>query len=206
MDLIKIQLLFYLSRQGDSGKITTKGIFLRVLIYAGILLGAGQFLVVPAFFSQPCKLKQSEVRTYVGSLNKGQQAYFIERKRFGSNIEALGVGITTDTKNFTYATKSSPYDGENMTNNYALSFSINAPREDRNLTNFWKSEARPARNYIGRVNLAYVLETSEVTSLAILCEHKNVDTPVTIAHTKFTQLPGQDATLECVGDAEALEN
>lgn len=205
MDYLNVQILFYLSRRGDLGKVTSQGILLRILVYGGIL-GGFALLMLPSFLNQPCKVKQSEVRTYMGSLNRGQQAYFTEHKRFGSNIEVLGVGVNTDTKNFTYTTTIEPFDGKNMTNNYALNVATPAAREERNPTNFWKSEARPARAYIGRVNLAYVPGTSEVTSLAILCEAKQVNTPLTIADTEFSQEPGQDGVLRCVGNAEAVGN
>ncbi|NJK36181.1 MAG: hypothetical protein HC919_15265 [Oscillatoriales cyanobacterium SM2_2_1] len=205
MDYLNVQLLFYLSRRGDMGKVTSQGVLLRILVYGGILFGFA-LTIMPSFLNQPCKIKQSEVRTYTGLLNKGQQAYFTEHKRFGSNIKVLGVGINTDTKNFTYTTTVSPFDGKNMANNYALNVAIPAAREERNPTNFWKSEARSARAYIGRVNIAYVPESSDVVSLAILCEAKQVNTPLTIADTEFFQKPGQDAVLSCVGNAESVGN
>jgi type II secretory pathway pseudopilin PulG len=52
--------------------------------------------------NQANKAKQSEAKTYVGSINKGHQAYYTENTEFTSDINALGVGIQTSTKNYTY--------------------------------------------------------------------------------------------------------
>lgn len=46
------------------------------------------------------KPKQSEAQTYVGSLNKGQQIYFAEKKRFANNIDGLEIGIRAETDQY----------------------------------------------------------------------------------------------------------
>jgi len=52
--------------------------------------------------NQANKAKQSEAKTYVGSINKGHQAYYTENTEFTSDIAALGVGIETQTTNYQY--------------------------------------------------------------------------------------------------------
>jgi hypothetical protein len=46
--------------------------------------------------------KQGEVKMYVGILNRAQQAFFLEKNYFASNIVALGIGISPETENYKY--------------------------------------------------------------------------------------------------------
>lgn len=49
------------------------------------------------------KAIQAEGRTYVGSLNRASQAYFLEMSSFTDDIDRLGVGISKETKNYSYS-------------------------------------------------------------------------------------------------------
>ncbi|GBO53656.1 type IV pilin PilA [Pseudanabaena sp. lw0831] len=55
--------------------------------------------------SQGERARQSEAKTYVGSLNRAQQAYFIEKNKWGQNIDVLGIGIKSETDNYRYNTQ-----------------------------------------------------------------------------------------------------
>ena len=72
---------------------------LIVIIITGVLFS----IALPSFLNQANKAKESEAKTYIGSINKAHQAYFVENTRFTTNIEALGIGITTaPTNNYQY--------------------------------------------------------------------------------------------------------
>ncbi|MEG4319407.1 MULTISPECIES: type IV pilin-like G/H family protein [unclassified Microcoleus] len=47
--------------------------------------------------------RQSEAKQYVASLNKGQQAFYIENARFTSSLQELGLGIKSETENYSYS-------------------------------------------------------------------------------------------------------
>jgi hypothetical protein len=49
------------------------------------------------------KAKQSEAKTYVGSLNRSQQAYFLDRNKFSDSMTDLGLGMTSETENYSYS-------------------------------------------------------------------------------------------------------
>lgn len=185
----KAKLLQHLLAKRDSEKGFTLIELLVVIIIIGILAA----IALPSFLNQANKAKQSEARTYVGSLNKGQQAYFTEKNRFGSNINVLGVGINTDTTNYSYDSKGADYDGAKPTNNTATSTGA--------------AEVVALRGYIGRVNLAVVLQSSDITSLAILCEKKAAGTGAPAAgDVTFTQADGKDAAIACTNTLEAVGN
>ncbi|MCX5964404.1 MAG: type IV pilin-like G/H family protein [Cyanobacteria bacterium] len=49
------------------------------------------------------RAKQSEAKTYVGSLIRAQQAYFMEHIKFSDSMTDLGLGITPETGNYSYS-------------------------------------------------------------------------------------------------------
>lgn len=79
---------------------------LRWSIYS--LLGFGVVgLFLPTFLYQATggcasKARSSEGKTYVGSMNRGQQAFWIENGNFGKSIPVLELGIQEETTNYKY--------------------------------------------------------------------------------------------------------
>ena len=51
------------------------------------------------------KVFQSEAKQYVGSMNRAQQAIVIEKSAFATSVNALGIGIKTETKNYKYSVR-----------------------------------------------------------------------------------------------------
>ena len=45
---------------------------------------------------------ESEAQTYIGSINRGQQAYFLESSDFADSLDKLGLGIQEETDNYKY--------------------------------------------------------------------------------------------------------
>ena len=134
-----------------------KGFTLIELLVVIIIIGILAAIALPSFLNQSNKAKQSEAKTYVGTLNKGQQAYYTEKSQFGSNIDILGIGVKSDTVNYTYSsTRTVDNTAGNVSNNNSLSLGT--------------SKVIALRGYAGRVQLNVVSTTSDVTSLAILCE------------------------------------
>lgn len=145
-----------MSQEGSqSSSILSKGcgclsLSLFSLIFFGIILE----IVLPSFLVMANNAKQSEAKQYVGSMNRAQQAYYAEKVAFATSIDALGLGIKTETNNYKYsirATKKAAF-------NYALA-------KDKNL-----------KNYFGGVFLVDAKELDpnadrdEMTTATILCE------------------------------------
>lgn len=49
-------------------------------------------------------VRQSEAKTYVGSMNRAQQAFFLEKNYFAGNLAVLELGIQSETANYKYQT------------------------------------------------------------------------------------------------------
>ena len=79
-----------------------EGFTLIELLVVIIIIGILSAIALPSFLNQANKAKQSEAKTYIGSMNKAQQAYFVEKSTFTTSITQLGVGIQTETNNYKY--------------------------------------------------------------------------------------------------------
>ena len=88
-------------------------------------------------------------------MNRAQQAYFLERSAFAdaATFGELGLGIRTETVNYKYAIAGS---GATFVTNQAQPVKTTAP----------------IKAYVGGVSFGQVTETSEATTLVILCEAK----------------------------------
>ena len=81
-----------------------EGFTLIELLVVIIIIGILSAIALPSFLNQANKAKQSEAKQYTSSLNKGQQAYYVENTEFVTDgkISKLGLGIQTQTTNYKY--------------------------------------------------------------------------------------------------------
>lgn len=80
-----------------------EGFTLIELLVVIIIIGILSAIALPSFLNQAAKAKQSEAKTYVGSVNRAQQSYRIENPSFAGSVDALQIGIPTTTTNYVYA-------------------------------------------------------------------------------------------------------
>lgn len=152
---LKAKLLQHFLKKRKNGGFT-----LIELLVVIIIIGILSAIALPSFLNQANKAKQSEAKTYVGSMNRAQQAYYLERNQFADNDQfgLLGLGIATTTANYEYII-------------------------DRDSGSTVNNQARPLQGsisslkaYVGTAQLGEIEGTGEATTLAILCE--GVSAPV----------------------------
>jgi type IV pilus assembly protein PilA len=95
------------------------------------------------------KAKQSEAKQYISAMNKGQQAIYGEDGAFSNSVNALGLGIKTQTTNYNYSILA--------TKNAAFNYGV---ARSNNLT-----------SYVGAVFLVPVSQAAnnKKTTVSILC-------------------------------------
>jgi len=85
-----------------NAKKQEEGFTLIELLVVIIIIGILSAIALPAFLNQANRARQSEAVTYVGSVNRGQQAYRLENPVFAPTINLLGLGIDESTEFYNY--------------------------------------------------------------------------------------------------------
>jgi type IV pilus assembly protein PilA len=123
-----------------------------VIIIIGILAA----IALPSLLSQVNKGKQAEARQNTGAMNRAQQAYFLENGGFvvnSSSMAQLGLGIKTQSVNYTYTITGDPGTAPQYASNQATA---------RNVT---------LKSYVGLNSTSSGdPTTSEVLTLGYVCE------------------------------------
>ncbi|MEH2386614.1 MAG: type IV pilin-like G/H family protein [Nostoc sp.] len=140
-----------------------EGFTLIELLVVIIIIGILSAIALPSFLNQASKAKQSEAKQYTGSMNRSQQAYYLENAAFSSSIDQLGLGIKTQTDNYVY--------------------SAAIDTASSGVINNGVSQKVALKNYEGVVSISFSPGNSQSTTLAVLCE-----TPTPSAGTAQTTI------------------
>ncbi|WP_373527692.1 type IV pilin-like G/H family protein [Nostoc sp.] len=132
-----------------------EGFTLIELLVVIIIIGILSAIALPSFLNQANKAKQSEAKTYVGSMNRAQQAYYLEQNSFAgaTQVGNLGLGIATQTTNYIYLIAGGGGTATIVTNQASTVLST-----------------APLKSYVGGVGVVVQAGTSEATTIALLCE------------------------------------
>jgi prepilin-type N-terminal cleavage/methylation domain-containing protein len=136
----------------NSIRKSEQGFTLIELLVVIIIIGILSAIALPSFLNQANKAKETESKQYVGSMNRSQQAYYLEKNSFSSDVELLGLGIKTDTNNYTYAIQNA---------NETAVANVSYPKFTNTL------RAHTGGVSIGTTNGS---PTGEATTLAALCQ------------------------------------
>ncbi len=147
-----------------SKKKGDEGFTLIELLVVIIIIGILSAIALPSFLNQANKAKQSEAKTYVGSMNRAQQAYFAEAGEFAGSTPAdfgrLGLGVQTNTANYIYSITGG---------------GTAANRPATTVTNRAIAQKNAIKTYIGGISQSNIQATSEATTLSVLCEAVNAN-------------------------------
>lgn len=81
----------------------SEGFTLIELLVVIIIIGILSAIALPSFLNQANKARESEAKQYVGSMNRAQQARFLEKSAFSNDFGILGLGIASNTTHYLYS-------------------------------------------------------------------------------------------------------
>jgi type IV pilus assembly protein PilA len=85
-----------------TGRKKSEGFTLIELLVVIIIIGILAAIALPSFLNQANKAKQSEAKSYVGTLVRTQQAYYLEKSEFATTFAQLAKPVAEGTTNYTY--------------------------------------------------------------------------------------------------------
>jgi hypothetical protein len=122
-----------------------------------VVIGA---LALPSVMEKTNRPKALEPKYYVGSMNRAQQSIFIDKSAFATSVNALGIGLKTETTNYKYSVRA--------TKQTAFNYGVSKKPE--------------LKSYVGGVFVIRAKSNNgedEMRTESILC---STDTPGTIPH------------------------
>ncbi|MGB2926244.1 MAG: type IV pilin-like G/H family protein [Limnothrix sp.] len=101
------ELLIYLSKNRSLKSLKSQdspsGFTVIELLVVIIIIGILSAIVFPSMLSQAAKARQSEAKSYIGTINRAQQAYMVEKLEFADSIERLNILPKQSSQYYSYS-------------------------------------------------------------------------------------------------------
>ena len=152
-----------------------EGFTLIELLVVIIIIGVLSAIALPSFINQAAKARGAEAKSNVGSMNRAQQAVYLENQSFTAVFSDLGLSMVNSTDNFSYSATGVDTDS---------------------VTNLGTSKKTDIKSYVG--GTFYIPSTTtapEGATSTILCESNKPGA--------FTTAP--NATNACGTDFKAIK-
>ena len=190
-----------------------EGFTLIELLVVIIIIGILSAIALPSFLNQANKARESEAKQYAGSMNRAQQANYLERTTFTTDFGELGLGISSQTTNYVYS-MGSPSANDTLVMSSYTTGGATVTHTSGNVKNSMASVGTPIntttlRSFVGIADVgldsAGSVAGQTATTTAILCQKTTPGTLATGA-LKVVQVDvgSNSNTSACKGDFEAI--
>ncbi len=92
----------FLSHLSNRKNREEEGFTLIELLVVVIIIGVLAAIALPSLLGQVNKAKQAEPKNNIGTVNRAQQAFYLEYQKLAANMSELQVGVKSQTENFLY--------------------------------------------------------------------------------------------------------
>ena len=117
-------------------KKSNAGFTLIELLVVIIIVGILSAIALPTFLDQAGKARESEAKTNLGALNRGQQAYRLENGEFAGSTSDLDVGIEGDIYSYSVGEKDGGSDVTHFADPSGSSYSDGEGDQDDDVRDF----------------------------------------------------------------------
>jgi type IV pilus assembly protein PilA len=93
----------FLSHLSNRKKKEDEGFTLIELLVVVIIIGVLAAIALPSLLGQVNKAKQAEPKNNMGTINRAQQAFYLEYQKFAADMSELQVGVKSQTENYFYS-------------------------------------------------------------------------------------------------------
>jgi type IV pilus assembly protein PilA len=163
-----------------TGRKKSEGFTLIELLVVIIIIGILAAIALPSFLNQANKAKQSEAKSYIGTLVRTQQAYYLEKSEYADTFEKMAKPVAEDTTNYTYSI-------------------TGGGKDSTSVVIIGKSKKPALKGYGGGSEVQQSGAASEANSLGAVCEKNVAGTDVPDAPTFTAGKPGCPATSTLLG-------
>jgi type IV pilus assembly protein PilA len=169
-------LLKQLRSKKDEGGFTLIEL-LVVIIIIGILAA----IALPSFLNQANRARETEATNAIGSLNRGQQAFYLENVEYTDSAANLDVGTVENTENYGYGSSTAAQTDAGVGDSTFVTGPNAAGDEDQVAVIY----ATPRANLRGFAGISYVEvviqdegganETTKSVTAGLICREVGAD-------------------------------
>lgn len=137
-----ISLWLRVKRLNKTQNLDSKGFTLIELLVVIIIIGILAAIALPSFLNQSQKARFAEAKSYIATISRLQQAYYMEKGTFTDDMTRLSLLANTSSGSYTYKV----FTGD-------ISGSINPIQLDRVITNVAAPNSPSLKAYVSVVGI-----------------------------------------------------
>lgn len=153
------------AKASKKSRLSVSSLLPRIAIYSAVVAG-----IIASFYdfelnrlSLSLNMEASEAKQIMATINKAQEAYYVENSQFSDSIAKLGIGVQEKMGNYRYFITSSYGPVQTLHNHHQ-------PAKFESALAFGNSEGIGGKSYIGAV-FAFKKEGSNLlTTMSAICE------------------------------------